>query len=158
MGPTALLQILERRAGDSCRATSSLRISIIIMSYLRNRISKRRRSGMSGLGDVTSVINAVTGALGVSLDIANDPYLSETVCHIGQLKQINDGGQAGACAETAPNLPGGVGLGKVQPVLRAYVYAQENKWVYAVAAAAILGIPFLIGYDAGKSAKRSSTP
>jgi len=125
------------------------------MSYLKKRIAMRR-SPMSGLGDINSIVNAVTGALGTSLDIANDPYLQETICHIGQLKQINAGQAAGACAETAPNLAGGVGLGKVQPYLRAYVYAEENKWVYAVAAAVIIGLPMLIGYDLGKAAKRSS--
>lgn len=125
------------------------------MGYLRNR-NRARRSGMSGLGDLTSIVNSVGSALGVSIDIANDPYLSETVCHIGQLKQINSGQPAGACAETQPGLQGGVGLGPIQPYLRAYVYAQEHKWVYAVGAAVILGLPFMIGYDVGKGKRGGS--
>lgn len=122
------------------------------MSYLHKRIAKRRRS-MSGLGDLTSIVNAVSGELGTGLDIANDPYLSEVICHIGQLKQINAGAAPGACTETPDGLQGGVGLARAVKPMRAYVYAEENKWVYAAAAAVIIGIPMLIGYDLGKGRK-----
>lgn len=107
----------------------------------------------TGMGDLTSIINNVTGALGVSLDIANDPYLPETVCHLGQLHQINAGGDPGPCNATQAGLPGGIGLGRAQPYLRTYVWAQKNKWAYVAAAAVVLGVPFLIGYDVGKGKK-----
>lgn len=122
------------------------------MGYLRKRMRVRKKA-MSGLGDVTSIVNSVTNALGVSLDIANDPYLSETVCHIGQIQQIHNKQAPGQCTETPDGLVGGVGLARAVKPLRYYVYAEQNKWVYAVAAAVIIGVPMLVGYDLGKGSK-----
>ena len=105
---------------------------------------------MSGLGDLTSIVNSISGSLGTGLDIAGDPYLSEVICHIGQLKQINAGAAPGACTDTPDGLQGGVGLARAVKPMRAYVWFEQNKWAYAVAAAAIIGVPMLIGYDLGK--------
>jgi hypothetical protein len=120
------------------------------MSYLHKRITKRRRAGMSGLGDLTSLINSIGGAVGTSVDIASDPYLPEVLCHIGQLKQINAGNDPGACANAVDGMQGGVGLARAVKPMRAYVWFEQHKWAYAVAAAAIIGVPMLIGYDIGK--------
>lgn len=102
------------------------------------------------MGSVDDVINAVVGAAGGALDIASDPYLPEVVCRLAQLKAIESGTTAAACTDTADNLPGGVGLRNAVAPLRAYVYAQQNKWVYPVALAAIIGLPMWIGYELGK--------
>lgn len=88
--------------------------------------------------------------LSTTLDVASDPYLPEVACRIQQLQAVDRGQVVGECAETPDNLPGGVGLRTAMPALRAYVYAQQNKWVYPVAIAAILGIPFWIGYELGR--------
>lgn len=123
------------------------------MSYVSKRIG-RRRKGLAGLGDLASIINSVSSVVGTSVDVASDPYLQETLCHIGQLKQINAGQSVGTCTDTADDLAGGVGLRSVVKPLRAYVWAQQNKWIYPVIAAGILGIPFLIGYDVGKGGRK----
>lgn len=121
--------------------------SIIIMGYLRKRMN-RRQHGMSGLGDLASTIES---ALGTGASIAEDPYLPEVLCHINQLQQINSGGQAGTCADTADNLPGGVGLINAVKPMRAYVWLQSNSpWGYIGLAAALIGLPMLIGYEIGK--------
>jgi hypothetical protein len=36
------------------------------------------------------------------------------------------------------------------PVLRGYVYAQQNQWVYPVAVLAAIGLPMWIGYELGR--------
>lgn len=96
------------------------------------------------MGDIASTI--VT-----ALDVASDPALPEVVCRIQQLQAI-DRGQAvdlSTCQETLP----GVGAPWAQnalPVLRGYVWAQQNKWVYPAAVLAIIGIPMWIGYELGK--------
>jgi hypothetical protein len=95
------------------------------------------------MGDVASILNTVA-------DAATDPYLSEVICHVGQLKQIDHGQAVQVCDETPAGLTGGVGLRNAIIPLRWYVYAQQNKWVYPVALIAAIGIPMFIGYELGK--------
>lgn len=92
----------------------------------------------------------VVGTVQTAVDVTKDPYFSETVCHVQQLSAINNGRVPTACAVTPPGMAGGVGLGRVQSALRAYVYAEQNPWVYPVAIAAGVGIPLLLGYLIGK--------
>ena len=113
------------------------------MSYQR----KNRRRRRPAMGDLLSEINT-------AVDVASDPYMPEVVCRIQQLKAIGNGQPVGVCAETAPGTPG-IGQGPVMPALRAYVYAQQNTWVYPVAIAVVLGIPFLVGKMVGEG-KRGS--
>jgi len=103
---------------------------------------------MSGLGDLASSIES---ALGTGVNVAEDPYLPEVLCHINQLQQINAGQPAGVCAETADNLPGGVGLINAVKPMRAYVWAEANKpWSWVLIAGVAVGIPMLLGYELGK--------
>lgn len=95
------------------------------------------------MGDISSVI-------GTALDVASDPYLSEVVCHVAQLKNIDHGEPVGICTQVPDGAPGGVGLRNAIGPLRAYVYAQQNKWVYPVALAVAIGLPMWIGYELGK--------
>jgi len=100
------------------------------------------------MGDLASAI--LTAA-----DVASDPYLSEVMHRVGQLKAIDHAEPVPVCASTPAGVAGGVGLRNAIPVLRGYVYAQQNRWVYAVAVAAVIGLPMLIGYRLGES-RRSS--
>jgi hypothetical protein len=111
------------------------------MHYLVRRYG--RRPARRAMGDISSVI-------GTALDVASDPYLSEVVCRVGQLKNIDHGETVGVCAETPEGTAGGVGLRNAIVPLRAYVYAQQNKWVYPVALAVAIGIPMWIGYELGR--------
>ncbi len=95
------------------------------------------------MGDVASTI-------ATALDVASDPYLGEIVCRVGQLKNIDHNEAVQACTNTPDGVAGGVGLRNAIYPLRAYVYAQQNKWVYPVAVLAILGLPFWLGYELGK--------
>lgn len=121
------------------------------MGYLpRKRSRARGRVPQATLGDLASIVSSVENAVGTTFDVASDPYFPETLCHIAQLKQIRSGQAYSACAETVANLPGGVGLDKLQLPLRFYVYGRANPWVFPVAIAAVLALPFLFGYELGK--------
>lgn len=108
------------------------------MSYLR----RYGRNGRAGLGDAVATLASA----------ATDPYLSETICRVGQLSAIDNRQPVPPCATTPGNRAGGVGLRKVMPALRAYVYAEQRPWVYPVAAVGVIGIPMLLGYLLGKGA------
>lgn len=118
------------------------------MSYLRN--PPRVRRAPSALGDLASTITNLASTVGIATDLANDPYLPETVCRVGQIKALNAGQRPGACVRTRDGLPGGVGLRKFIKPIRGYVYAEQHKWAYAAAAAAVIGVPFLLGLAIGR--------
>lgn len=124
------------------------------MSYVRKR--NRRPIAppeTSALGDLASTITNLASGIGIAADLATDPYLPETVCRVGQLSVIRKGGKPGVCANTAMNLSGGVGLRKMVKPLRAYVYAEQHRWVYLLAVAGIVGVPLFIGYTLGKGGR-----
>lgn len=125
------------------------RDSVTIMSYIR----KPNRGRPGALGDLASTITSIANTVGIANDLANDPYLPETVCRVGQLRDINQNKKPPVCVRTADHLPGGIGLRKFVKPLRGYVYAEQHKWVYAAGVAAIIGLPFLIGYSFGKGSR-----
>src|SRR6185436_16375530 len=129
------------------------RPSVIIMSYLRKpqtAISMPTSPVTEALGDLASTITNLASGIGIAQDLATDPYLPETVCRIGQLRNINAGQKPTACVKAADKLPGGVGLRKMIKPLRGYVYAEQHPWSYIAGAAAVIGVPLLIGYMLGK--------
>lgn len=129
------------------------------MSYLRSRYRPRKRMRplpqQQAIGDIASAIEALfTGAgsaISTAGNIANDPYLPEVACRVNQLHAIKSNQTVPACADTPPGLPGGVGLSDAVVPLRIYVYAKQNPWVFPLAAFAILGLPFWVGYSMGGS-------
>jgi hypothetical protein len=114
------------------------------MPYL-TRYKKRasRPRVMQAMGDVSSILS--TG-----LNIAGDLYSQELVCQIQALQSIAHGGSQSVCPQTPDGTLDPAGIGNLVKGLRYYVYAQANPWVYPVAIAAVLGIPFLLGYSLGK--------
>ena len=121
------------------------------MGYIRKR-QRRPKSGavMTALGDLASTITAAANAIGIATDLAADPYLPETVCRVGQVREVNAGRKPGACVKTADGLRGGVGLRKLIKPLRGYSYAEQHPWAYAAAVAGVIGVPMLIGYALAK--------
>jgi hypothetical protein len=95
------------------------------------------------MGDLSSTITTAT-------EVIADPYFSEALCRISQLRSVERGEVVAACTETPDGIAGGVGLRPLMPVLRAYAFAQQNQWVYPVAVLALLGLPMFIGYELGK--------
>lgn len=97
------------------------------------------------LGDVSSVVTTAASVMA-------DPYFNEAVCRIQQLRAIENKTAVSSCSKTRPGLPGGVGLRKAMPPLRAYVYAERapGKWPLYAAVAGVIGVPMLIGYAIGR--------
>lgn len=108
----------------------------------------RRPHGLAGVDAATVATGIATAA-----DITTDPYLPETICRAKQLLAIEAKTAVPACATTPSGKFGGIGLRKVMPALRAYVYAEQRPWVYPLAIGAAVGIPFLLGVLAGRSSK-----
>jgi hypothetical protein len=101
-----------------------------------------------------SSLSGVLDTIGIAADVASDPYFPELVCRVQQLKAIDHGQPPNSCAYTIDDGSGnGVGLRRGMPGLRAYVYAQENPWVYPLVLAGVVGLPLLIGYTIGKGSK-----
>jgi hypothetical protein len=117
------------------------------------RDGRREATSPQPMGDLASTITSLASTVGIATSLANDPYLAETVCHVGQIKAINAGQVPPACPKTAAGLPGGVGLGRFQKPLRAYVYAEQHPWVYAAVVAGVVGVPLLLGYMLGKGSR-----
>jgi len=109
------------------------------MSYRRRYVRPN-----ASLGDLASTLSTAA-------DVAGDPYLTEVVCRVAQLKAIDHGEAVPVCAKIPPGAAGGVGLRNAIPVLRGYVYAQQHRWAYAAAVAALIGLPMLIGYRLGQA-------
>ena len=114
-----------------------------------------------GLGDTISDIQTliseiptVIGALPTITDVLQDPYFSEIVCRVSQLKSVETGQAPDVCTVTPATATSDVGLQNVTYALRAYVFAEQNKWVYPVAIWLVLGLPLMIGFGLGKRSER----
>lgn len=125
-------------------------MSYIQRKGLASRMRHRRNGGVVAMGDVSSVISSIGGAISTGAGIVNDPYFGELMCRLGQIRQGETGRPITPCQQVVDGLPSPGGLSKFMTPLRAYVYAEQNKWVFPVAAFAILGVPFLLGYMVGK--------
>ena len=117
--------------------------------YIKTRLAAARAAG-DGLG---VDIGTVASGIATAADITTDPYLPETICRARQLLAIEAETAVPTCVKTASGKMGGIGLRKAMPVLRGYVFAEQNPWVYPVAAAVAIGVPFLLGVLIGRSSK-----
>jgi hypothetical protein len=95
------------------------------------------------MGDLSSTLST-------ALDVASDPSMPELVCRVQQLLQIDRGQPVQICADTPATVGGSPSIARITSGLRAYTFAQQNPWVYPVAAAAVIGLPLWIGYMLGK--------
>lgn len=100
-------------------------------------------------GTIVKILNVVGSTAVAAANVAADPYFPEIVCRVGQLASIKAKRPVQACM-TTPEVASSLGLNKIMTPLRAYTYAEANPWVYPVGIAAVVGIPFLLGYLVGK--------
>lgn len=108
------------------------------------------RSNLFGLSGTAETIAA---GIATANDVSTDPYLPETICRARQLFAVEDHAAVPSCPTTPPNLPGGIGLRKAMPLLRGYVYAESNKWVYPAVIAVAVGIPIALGFFLGRASR-----
>lgn len=105
-----------------------------------------RKPRPSAMGDALSAIgNAVSAIAG----IANDPFSGELTCRVRQIVALGTKTNV-ACTSTPLRAPSPARLKAPVVAMRAYVYAEKNPWAYPVAAAAVVGVPFLLGYLVGR--------
>jgi hypothetical protein len=102
---------------------------------------------MSKLEDYLKKALSVSGT---ATAVLNDPYLSEAACYVSQLSAIENKTPMPVCPRLPPGKTGGIGLHKFLPAMRAYVFAEQHPVVKPLAVAAVLGVPFLVGYLAGR--------
>jgi hypothetical protein len=119
------------------------------MSYHR----KPRSLGALGT-DLAALTKNVIEGVSTAVDVTSDPYLPEAICRAQQLVAIENKRPVPVCTTTRDGLVGGIGLRRVMPVVRGFVYAEQHPWTYPVAGAVVIGIPVLIGYLIGKGLKR----
>jgi hypothetical protein len=103
---------------------------------------RKQALGMSA-AEVVDAISDLSRAL-------TDPYLPEAICRVKQLYQIKTGQTIAVCAKTPMNRIGGIGIKKAIMPMRGVVYAEQRPWVYPLAVAAVVGVPFFLGYLFGK--------
>jgi len=116
-----------------------------IVSRMRRR---KHGGGAVAMGDLASTI---TGDINAAAAVVSDPYMPEVMCRINQLKAISANQPPQVCQDTPLGIPGGVGLGRLILPLRGFVLAQQYPILYPIAAFAILGLPFLIGYQMART-------
>jgi hypothetical protein len=132
--------LLRKRTSIPARYGAHRRIAGVSAG---GRASGMTAAGRQSMGDIWSDLTA-------AINVLDDPYANEVVCHIQQLGQIKAGTAVQGCVEVPSGVPGGIGLDNVAIGLRYYVYAEQNPWVYPLAAIGIIGLPFLLGYYLGE--------
>lgn len=98
-----------------------------------------------------SIGEAVGPIVDMASKLVSDPALPEVSCMVGQLWSIENGKPVVPCPSMVRSTRrGGIGLREAVPAMRAWVFAKQNPWVKPVAAAAVLGVPFLLGFLFGR--------
>lgn len=130
------------------------------MSYqrsTRSTLGPRGRGRPVSMGDLSSELAAAvakaTPVIGSAAKVLADPYLPEAACRVAQLHAIENKLAVPACPTTPSGRVGGIGLRKVMPIMRAYVYAERHPIVKPVAVAAAIGVPVLIGFLLGRGSR-----
>lgn len=128
---------------------------------IRSTLGPRGRGRPVAMGDTASdlaaalakVLGTAAPTVSAASKVLTDPYWPEAVCRVGQLHAIENKQRVPACPKTPAGRTGGIGLRKVMPLMRGYVYAEQHPIVKPVAVAAAIGIPVLIGYLLGKGSR-----
>lgn len=110
------------------------------------------RTGLAGpldplVGAIKKFAPTVGSALEAGKAILDDPALPKLTGYVLELKTLQTKRGGGAPTK-------GIGLSDIVTPVKYYVAFQKNRWIAPVAALAILGLPFLLGYSVGKR-KRS---
>ena len=109
-------------------------------------MSYHSRNGLGGVEDRLGL------AAGVAASALTNPYVPEILCRVRQIEAANaKPPKAIVPCPTTPAVFDSLGLRKFMPIARAYVYAEQRPWAYPVMAALVVGVPFLLGYLAGRS-------
>jgi hypothetical protein len=117
------------------------------------------RQAMGGIADdAVATLKRASGLV--------DPYFPEAICHVDQIIALRKNRKftqamlgkkptvaVPTCYETAPGIPGGIGVEQALRPLRAAVYVHEHATLVALSAVAMVAIPFFLGVAVGKRVK-----
>lgn len=107
-----------------------------------------------GLGDtwddILSVVRtggSIAAATPTVLALVQDPAFPELVAQINRIATQD--------AISNPSAgPAKINLAQIIPIVRAYAWGNENKWIVPILGLAAVGIPFTIGLYIGKRSKK----
>lgn len=133
----------RRRGGGRPQSRSSRHTT---MPYLSRYTKRRSPRVLQAMGDASSILST-------TLNLATDPYSQELACQISALQTIAKGGAQPICPETVDGTPDVAGIGNLVKILRYYVTAQANPWMYPAAIGVVVGVPLLLGYAFGKGSR-----
>lgn len=118
-----------------------------------------------GNATIDNLLKCGAGVLGTAAGGVADPYLPEVFCRVSQLKAMTTGRTpVQILAGKKPTVPvpvckltplglKGIGVEKAIKPLRAAVYVGQNPSVVWIGAAAIVGVPLLLGYMLGRRSR-----
>lgn len=106
----------------------------------------RKTKQPTAMGDV---LQSIGNALSTAAGISNDPYSSELICRLRQVAALGTSTKV-ACTSTPLGYQSPAKLKKPVVALRGFVFAEQNPWAYPAAIAAVVGVPFLLGYLVGR--------
>ncbi len=93
-----------------------------------------------------TAVNSARTAIGAVSSITSDPALPEVVGLLGELAKIEAVRAKGRPPSTEP----GVGLRKVVMPLKVVIAVRRKPWLIPVSIAAVLLVPFTIGFAIGR--------
>lgn len=118
-----------------------------------------------GSAALDNMIKCGSGIVGTAVGGVADPYLPEVLCRVQQLQamtkgrtplQILTGKKPVAPIPPCKEIPLGrksIGVDKAIKPLRTVVYVGQNPHVVWLGAAAIVGVPLLLGYMLGRGSR-----
>ncbi len=86
-------------------------------------------------------------AAAIAAAIANDPALPAVLTRLGTIRTLaaRSSSSSGGGSNSS-----GLGLSRLVRPLDAYIYTQRNPWAVPAGVAAVLAVPFLLGYALGR--------
>ena len=113
--------------------------------------------GLSGvLDDINNILDKAPKYIGDISNVLSDPNLDPFVTRVRKVVALNKGITATTPPATAAVLAKapGVGLIRYIPMMDAYIYAREHKWVVPAIVSAAIAITAGLGFGLGRLSKR----
>jgi hypothetical protein len=110
------------------------------MSYLPSKLGSA--PALAGVGDVVSAADA-------AYRVVTDPCLGRVANLVLELNRLEQPSKPDGTPGPTPTVPG-IGLCKAVKPLEAVVWVRKNPWSLPLAAGAIVGGIFLLGWSTGR--------
>ena len=101
---------------------------------------------------MAAILNTLTNALSATSLVLEDPALPEVVSILRKFHALEQAKPATPGAPKPATVPG-IGLKRAVGPLRALLWIRQNPWSLPAGAFALLAIPALLGYAAGRRSR-----